>query len=147
MSNEALTIRSAAQGDLAALAVLSAQLGYPVPPAELEPRLETVLTKPGHRLLVAELAGEVVGWVHGCMRYLLEEPPHSFIGGLVVADGHRSHGVGAQLMAAIEAWSKTEGAGEVHVYSNVIRERAHRFYLRIGYELVKTSRVFKKTLS
>lgn len=146
MNDNAVIIRPAAHGDLDTLAILSEQLGYPVAPAVLAPRLETVLTKPGHSLLVAEDAGQVVGWVHGCMRYLLEEEPHAFIGGLIVADGQRSRGVGARLMAAIEDWARTQGAHEVHVYSNVIRERAHRFYERIGYTHVKISKVLKKRL-
>lgn len=146
MTSETVTIRPAAVGDVATLAVLSAQLGYPVPPADLLPRLETVLAKPGHSLLVAESGGQVVGWIHGVMRYLLEEPPHAFIGGLVVADGHRSRGIGAKLMAAIEEWAVKQGGGEVHVYSNVTRERAHLFYERIGYKHTKTSKVLKKTI-
>jgi len=32
------------------------------------------------------------------------------------------------------------------VRSNVTRERAHAFYGRLGYETVKTQRVFRKTL-
>jgi GNAT superfamily N-acetyltransferase len=144
---KSISIRMAVAGDLAALAALSGQLGYPVTPAALAPRLQAVLSKPDHRLLVAELAGQVVGWVHGNLRYLLEEESHVFIGGLIVADGQRSHGVGAQLMAAIEEWGRQQGAAEVHVYSNVIRERAHRFYERIGYVQFKTSKVLKKALS
>jgi GNAT superfamily N-acetyltransferase len=143
---DTIIIRPAARDDLDTLAILSEQLGYPVAPAVLAPRLESVLTKPGHSLLVAEDGGKVMGWVHGVMRYLLEEEPHAFIGGLIVADGQRSRGVGAKLMAAIEGWARGEGAREVHVYSNVVRERAHRFYERIGYNQVKTSKVFKKSL-
>jgi hypothetical protein len=32
------------------------------------------------------------------------------------------------------------------VRSRIVRERAHRFYEREGYELVKTSHVFEKPL-
>lgn len=144
MSDKRIIIREAQAGDLQALIPLSEQLGYPVTPAELRPRLEAVLGRPGHSLLVAESDGQVVGWVHGVMRYLLEEDPHAFIGGLVVADGFRSQGTGALLMAAIENWARGEGAAEVHVYSNVIRERAHKFYERNGYIQFKTSKVFRK---
>lgn len=137
-------IRPAGEADLDALAVLSGELGYPVSPAELLPRLRSVLERPDHRLLVAQAADAVVGWAHGLMRYMLEEPPHAFVGGLVVKDGQRGQHIGEQLMQALEAWARSLGANEVHVYSNVIRERAHRFYVRVGYEHFKTSKVFRK---
>ena len=44
--------------------------------------------------------------------------------GLVVADGSRSAGVGAELLAAAEDWVFERGAAVVGVRSNVIRERA-----------------------
>lgn len=143
MSAEVL-IRPAAEGDLEALAVLSGELGYPVSPAELLPRLQAVLARGDHRLLVAQVAEGVVGWAHGLMRYMLEEPPHAFVGGLIVKEEHRSQHVGEKLMQALEAWAHSLGASEVHVYSNIVRERAHRFYQRIGYEHFKVSKVFRK---
>lgn len=142
--NADVAIRPAEEGDLEALAELSGQLGYPVAAADLLPRLRAVLERPDHRLLVAALAGEVVGWAHGLMRYMLEEPPHAFVGGLIVKDGFRGRHIGEQLMTALEAWARSLGAHEVHVYSNVVRERAHRFYQRLGYEHFKVSKVFRK---
>ena len=47
-------------------------------------------------------------------------------------------------------WDKLDGhrsRRKVRVRSNVVRERAHQFYLRAGYAIVKTSLVFEKSLS
>ena len=65
--------------------------------------------------------------------YLLESGEGRDIGGLVVDDGHRSAGIGAELLAAAEAWARESGATKMVVRSRVARERAHRFYEREGY--------------
>ena len=139
-------IRIAQKEDLPTLLALSTQLGYPVLQGEFAARLDRVLSLPDHTILVAETGGRVVGWVHGMLRYLLVEETQVFIGGLVVNEAHRNQRIGEKLMAAIEEWGRGLGAGEVCVYSNVIRERAHKFYERIGYESLKTSKVFKKKI-
>jgi GNAT superfamily N-acetyltransferase len=65
---------------------------------------------------------------------------------LVMAEGHRGQGVGQALMDAAEQWSRDQGYGEMLVYTNIVRARAHRFYRRIGYASDKTSHVFHKKL-
>ena len=49
-------------------------------------------------------------------------------------------------MAAAEAWAAARGYDVMRLWSNVVRERAHRFYEELGYEHVKTSKVFRKAL-
>lgn len=68
------------------------------------------------------------------------------IGGLVVRDTHRSREIGAQLLDAAERWAHERDVSVVTVRSNAIRERAHRFYERHGYEIVKTQHIFRKRL-
>ena len=46
---------------------------------------------------------------------------------------HRSAGIGAALVEAAEAWARERGATAIIVRSRSTRERAHRFYERIGY--------------
>ena len=58
----------------------------------------------------------------------------------------RSMGVGKRLCAEVEAWSQEKGIAVVRVTSRSSREDAHRFYLRDGYERIKTSAVFEKVL-
>lgn len=146
MENNEITIRPAVASDLPALAPLAEQLGYPVAITELGERLAAVLGRSDHNLLVSERDRRVVAWLHGMIWSLMVEPPLVFIGGLVVDSGSRGQRIGEQLMTAMEDWAHNQGAREILVYSNVVRERAHKFYERIGYEHYKTSKVFRKKL-
>lgn len=47
--------------DFARIAVLSEQLGYPVSESEIEDRFESIGSSNGHRLIVAETDGSVIG--------------------------------------------------------------------------------------
>src|SRR5260370_41413559 len=88
----------------------------------------------------------VIGWVHVSKEPLLESEMRAEVNGLVVAEGQRSVGAGAQLLAAAEDWTRKHGCKSMSVRSNVIRERAHQFYQRHGYEHYKTQKSFRKPL-
>jgi GNAT superfamily N-acetyltransferase len=68
------------------------------------------------------------------------------LGGLVVDEGHRGRRIGRLLMETAEAWASARGCEALYVRSNVVRERAHRFYKEMGYDLIKQSCVFLKEL-
>src|SRR6267154_4044006 len=76
----------------------------------------------------------------------LESEVRAEVNGLVVAEGQRSLGAGARLLAAAENWARKHGCKNMSVRSNVIRERAHKFYERDGYEHYKTQKSFRKPL-
>ena len=144
---ERIVVRAARLADADRLAVLCAQLGYPASSEEVRQRAAPLQQSEDHGILVAETAdGQVIGWVHVFVRQLLVVDRHAELGGLVVDAGHRGCGVGELLMAEAEAWAWTKGCGAVYVRSNVVREDAHRFYEGIGYERLKTSRVFLKNV-
>ena len=140
-------IRKARLDDAGAIAALSGQLGYPATPVQIAGRLEPILNRNDMGTFVAEVDSAVVGWIHmfGCER--IESEPSAEIGGLVVADGHRRAGLGAQLVAAGERWARGRGYDVIRVRSNTLRENAHRFYQREGYGPVKHQAVFLKTLN
>ena len=146
-SDELIEVRAAALVDVHRLAVLCGQLGYPSTPEEVRQRLGQILQDEGEAVFVAEeVGGQVVGWVHVFGRQLLVVGCHAELGGLVVDEGHRSRGVGRLLMERAEAWALARGCEMVYVRSNAVREDAHRFYEGIGYDQIKTSRVFLKEL-
>jgi GNAT superfamily N-acetyltransferase len=139
-------IRPATAGDAEALAELATQLGYPTPPAEIVARLGTI--GPGAAVLVAcDGANRAVAWGHVELRQTLVEPLSAQVMGLVVADGNRSAGIGRQLLAALEAWAMAHGCRRMLVGTRVTRDRAHRFYGREGYEVLKTSYFLLKPLA
>ena len=140
-------IRPALPGDAPAMAPLTTQLGYPVEAAQQGERLDPILASDDGAVLVAvDGAGTPIGWIHVQERRTLTAEPHALIAGMVVDEGHRSDGVGASLLAAAEAWARERSLPSVQVYSRVERERAHRFYERHGYDLVKSSRVLQRRI-
>jgi len=141
-----LKIRRAKSSDAARLADLTGQLGYPATAAQIRERLRDIKPTEEHTVFVAESAKEVIGWLHVSRQVLLESEVRAEVNGLVVADGQRSLGAGARLLAAAEKWARIHGCKSMSVRSNVIRERAHKFYERNGYEHNKTQKSFRKPL-
>jgi len=140
-------VRRARSSDANQIAKLSGELGYPSTPAKVIKRLRTLRPTSQHAVFVAETKADgVVGWLHISISWLLESEARAEVNALVVSASQRSLGAGAQLLAAAEAWSKKQRCRTVNVRSNVMRDRAHKFYLRNGYEHYKTQKAFRKTL-
>jgi ribosomal protein S18 acetylase RimI-like enzyme len=98
-----------------------------------------VLATDGHRIVVAEAEGKVVGVLHMFERPALEKPCEAVVQALVVDSEARSTGVGEALMREAEAWASDRKLPSVSLYSRVDRKRAHAFYERIGYRIKATS--------
>jgi GNAT superfamily N-acetyltransferase len=142
-----VTVRPASLNDAERLAVLCGQLGYPSSEEEIRRRLEPIGQDERHAVYVAESpGGQVVGWIHAYLRPLLEEDLQAEIGGLVIDEAWRNYGIGQRLLQQAEQWAQEQGCWAVHVRSNIIRERAHRFYQRLGYSSIKTQLSFRKVL-
>lgn len=140
-------IRRARGSDAGPIAGLSSQLGYPSTTAQIGKRLRRLLLAPKHVVFVAEDSDAgVIGWLHGSVVNLLESETRAEIHGLVVATGHRSAGTGAKLLAAAEQWARSKRCKRVNLRCNIVRDRAHTFYLRQGYDHYKTQKAFRKTL-
>jgi len=142
-----LQIRRATTDDVPQIAVLTGQLGYPATAAQIHKRLHGINSASQHAVFVADsVADGVIGWVHVSKQPLLEVEIRAEVNGLVVAEGQRSVGAGARLLGAAEDWARQHGCKSMSVRSNVIRERAHKFYERNGYEHYKTQKSFRKPL-
>jgi GNAT superfamily N-acetyltransferase len=143
---EKVKIRRARPSDATRLAELSGQLGYPASREEIVQRIRSIRPAASHAIFVAESESGVTGWLHVSVTPLLEVPLRAEVNGLVVDENVRSLGAGAKLLAAAERWAATRGCKGMSVRSNVVRERAHAFYLRNGYEHYKTQKAFRKLL-
>ena len=142
-----LKIRHAKNADAAQIAVLAGQLGYPSTMVQMRERLRGIKPASQHAIFVAESAKDgVIGWIHVSRQPLLEVEIRAEVNGLVVAEDQRSLGAGEQLLAAAENWARKCGCKGMSVRSNVIRDRAHKFYERHGYEHYKTQKSFRKAL-
>ena len=140
-------IRPATEADLGPMAELTTQLGYPVDPDTLGERLADLRSRTADDVLVAvDDNDRPIAWIHVALLATLEASHLAAINGLVVEEGHRSSGIGAALVDAAERWARDRGAAAIVVRSRSTRERAHRFYERIGYVEIKRSHVFEKPL-
>lgn len=141
-----LFIRPIATRDAEAAAKLSCELGYPVSTDEVRKRIHSIENRKDHIVYVACISDTVVGWVDVGIVHHLQSEPYGEIGGLVVSSVCRSAGIGRELVARAEHWAADQGVRRMVVRSRTTREAAHRFYLREGYSITKTSAVFSKDL-
>ena len=140
-------VRRARSSDAAGIAELSGQLGYPATEEQMKARLGDVLKDKDAACFVADSREDgLVGWIHVSTTPLLEVERRAEVNGLVVDETVRSQGAGALLLAAAEKWAGGKRCKSMSVRSNVLRERAHGFYLRNGYEHYKTQKAFRKEL-
>jgi GNAT superfamily N-acetyltransferase len=145
--NKELKIRRAKSADAPQLTLLAGQLGYPATATQMRERVRAIKPASQNAVFVADSANDgVIGWLHVSKEPLLEVEMRAEVNGLVVAEGQRSLGAGARLLAAAEDWARKHGCKSMSVRSNVIRERAHKFYERNGYEHYKTQKSFRKPL-
>jgi GNAT superfamily N-acetyltransferase len=133
--------------DAPRVADLTTQLGYPTTPEETASRFEAIEERSESVVLVAVDEGDApVGWIQVTRIAALAESDVAMIAGLVVDDGHRSDGIGAELLDAAEDWAREHGAQTMSVRSRTERARAHRFYEAHDYRQIKLSHVFHKPL-
>lgn len=134
-----MRIRDAQAADLAAIHRLIGQLADVPDEAGFRARFERVASAPGHRIIVAEADGAVVGVLHVFERPALEKACEAVIQALVVDSNRRSAGVGEALMREAEAWAQRRQLASTALYTHIDRDRARAFYERIGYRLKATS--------
>jgi GNAT superfamily N-acetyltransferase len=145
--SENIAVREERAGDAPTLARLSGELGYEVSAGEAEQRVTTLSGDGASQIFVAEIAGEVVGFVQGLERRLLVSEPFVELGGLVVAAAARRRGVATALLDAVETWAAERGVVQLRVRSRRERRVSHLFYGRRGYDLEKEQLVFAKRLT
>ncbi len=142
-----ISIQSAQASDAPTIAELTEELGYEVSVAETERRLTGILDDDDHAVFVARLGDEVIGWVHVAGMKRLEATFFAELGGLVVKETARRHGVGRRLVEAATRWARDAGYRTLRVRSNVVRPEAPRFYESVGFSRVKDQQVFARKLS
>lgn len=84
-------------------------------------------------MFVAEVDGEVVGFVSVGEREHFSGDTDGYVGELVVAEGHSGVGIGGRLMEQAEAWARGRGLGHLTVETGAANENARGFYTARGY--------------
>lgn len=140
-------VRPARPGDYARMAELAGQLTYPSVTEDIARRMGGLEGSKEHAVFVAETeGGEVAGWIGLFVLRSVEADARVEIAGLIVDERFRSQGVGEKLIERAERWARERNCREIGLRSNLIRDRAHKFYERLGYRNVKTQKSFRKQL-
>jgi ribosomal protein S18 acetylase RimI-like enzyme len=109
----------------------------PDPPNLTRAELAEMLASPNVLFAVAELDGDVVGFVDAS-RHQPSDPtdvdaPWCGINNLAVRADRRRRGVGTALVRAAEAWAGAKGLGDVRLQVYEFNAGARAFYERLGY--------------
>ncbi len=98
--------------------------------------LGTQLGEPDVAVLVAERAGQVVGYVYAGLEpqsWKELREPAGFIHDVVVAEGARRRGVATRLLEAAAAWLETHGAPRVMLWTAQKNAGAQRLFESLGF--------------
>lgn len=140
-------IRNALISDAAALCRLNREeMGYDYPLERTIDRLRVLLGSADDAIFVAEIDGEVTGYVHAQHYELLYADPMMNIMGIAVDSSRRRMGIGAALLERVEELARQEGCSGVRLVSGAARKGAHDFYRRCGYGGGREQLNFKKML-
>jgi ribosomal protein S18 acetylase RimI-like enzyme len=127
-----------------ALGELIPQVSDTAPPPT-EDELETIVSSPATRLLVArDEAGSIVGTLT-LVAFRIPTGVGAWIEDVVVDEGARREGVGEALMKAGIRLAEESGARHLNLTSRPTREAANRLYRRLGFEERETN-VYRLTL-
>jgi GNAT superfamily N-acetyltransferase len=140
-------LRPLEEADVAAVAALCDQLGYPNSERDVQRRIRDLAGSADDAVFVAVQDGGVVGWIHLHVWRGVESGPDVEIGGLVVNERHRGAGIGRLLIAEADRWAVARGCLRVRLRSNITRAGAHAFYQRLGFRVFKTQYAFEKEVS
>jgi diamine N-acetyltransferase len=111
-------------------------------------RFEEYVADPGRAVLLAEEGGRTVGYamlVHGepydeGVRALVKHRPTTELSKIYVLPDAHGGGVARDLLEAAIEVAREIGAAGIWLGTNQANERAHRFYLKSGFERIGTKR-------
>ena len=134
-----LRVRRADERDISVLSMLAEE--FMPKGATREKRIELLrqaLKNTDYELLVAELDGEIAGFID---QWIVHDFAHgaklSYIQNLYVTSKHRRKGVGNKLLEEVIRSAKNEGVLEIHVVTEFENKPAINLYRKHG--LVKES--------
>jgi GNAT superfamily N-acetyltransferase len=124
-----VTVRRADPGDVAALAGLLGELGYPVAADRLRARMGRLPES-----TTVYVSDDVSGMAALDVREgIQQDAPRAQIVALVVREDARGRGVARRLVAAVEAAARAAGCAQLTVVSGDHRPDAHAAYRALGF--------------
>ncbi|WP_128103180.1 GNAT family N-acetyltransferase [Paenibacillus sp. DCT19] len=113
----------------------------------LPERLEEIRINPNSYLFVYDVDGSLVGTahLHVCLDALSGTRPFGVVERVIVTQEMQGRGYGSRLMEHLEQVCKEKNCVKVFLTSNALRQDAHQFYDKLGYD-GEGSKAFKKYL-
>ena len=139
-----ITLRTETADDADRIAALFTDEGYPAGPSDIVTRLKR-FQSPHSRVIVAELEGEVLGFIalHALPRFEHDDRIVRVLA-LVVDAGVRERGVGHLLMTEAETVGRELGAAFTEVTAGHHRPDAQRLFESLGYDATVTTYLRKR---
>ena len=86
-------------------------------------------------LLCAVLDGKVVGFCsYAIVNNFWQEGYISYVNAMVIDEKYRGEGYGSKMIQEVIAKSKKQGMKMVELDSGFHREKAHEFYIKLGFD-------------
>jgi GNAT superfamily N-acetyltransferase len=98
--------------------------------------LKAMLSSPDVFIVVAELASEIIASGYARIERstpYLKHDKHSYLGFMYVVPEHRGKGVNSKVVAALEAWSISQGVAEMRLEVYALNTPAIKAYEKAGY--------------
>ncbi len=142
-----ITVRPAQKEDCSEITHLTNQLGYPSTLEKICEIMDLVLAHNDHQVFIAEKENTIVGYIHLIQSMRIGSIPFVEIAAFIIDESSRSLGVGSSLIHKSERWTSSLGLKDIRIRSNIIRQEAHNFFQKRGFQNIKTQEVFSKHMS
>ncbi|WMX71107.1 GNAT family N-acetyltransferase [Lactococcus cremoris] len=140
-------IRKVEMRDVSDITRLAGVLGYPISESIVKNNMSRILNDEKQEFLVFDNGNQVVGFIEAETYDAVYSKEIMFnVLGLVVDAQEQGHGIGAQLLSALEENAKARGINVIRLNSGVQRHEAHQFYEHQGYMSNHSQKRFLKVL-
>ncbi len=89
----------------------------------------------GYQLAYAQSGDRILAVVGFVISEKLAWGKHLYVDDFVTNQHCRGTGVGNHVMEWLKAYARGQGCGQIHLDSSVQRFKAHKFYLREGFDI------------
>ena len=142
-----MIVRKVIEKDIPQLLSLLEQLGYAISSRDLQERIYLIESKIDSAIFVAEQNDkQILGCLHVIIDSRLAEGTFGEIVSLVVDERERGKKIGRKLVNAALSWISDKGNSRVRVRCNVKRHDAHQFYTHLGFDEIKSQKIFEMVI-
>lgn len=134
--NSSVRLRAPIAEDAPDLVLLFAELGYVVRAQTVRDNIRSLSNGSADRAWVAEAPNGLLGLVSVHLTPLFHAPGHlGRITSLVVYSHARGRGIGTLLVRQAQDYCQKSGCERIELTSGDHREKAHRFYESLGFQV------------